>query len=203
MTLPALISKMSGRVPRFVTVDGQVVAGTSVVSTSNGYRDPEHGRVTPVTRHTNHGGKPPDEHGLPPWWEREPARVEAEIMAMASAFPGFEQVVVGGAPAWRGVLNTGRGRFKITIVHRADHGLPHVLPSRPNLFRRSEAGRVRRSPHLYDNGNLCVAGQDDWDSDRHDATTVTGWAAHWLASFTEWRITGRGWPCSGVDLDAA
>lgn len=203
MTLPALISKMSGRMPRFVTVDGQIVAGTSVVWKANGYHHVEHGRVTPVVRHANHGGKPPDEHRLWPWWERKPAQIRAEMKVMARAFPGFEPVVVRGVPAWRGILNTGRGGFEVTIVHRADHGLPHVLPTRPSLFRRSEAGRVRRSPHLYDNGNLCVAGQDDWDPERHDATTVLGWAAHWLASFTEWRITGRGWPCSGVDVDAA
>lgn len=203
MTLPALISKMSGRIPRFVAVDGQVVSGTSVISTANGYHHPEQGQVTPIVRHANHGGKTPDEYRRRPWWHEERARVEDEMMVMASAFPGFELVGAAGAPAWRGVLNTGRGRFEVTVVHRADHGLPHVVPNRPSLFRRSEAGRTRRSPHLYDNGNLCVAGQDDWDPVSHDASVVVGWAAHWLASFTEWRITGRGWPCSGVDVDAA
>src|SRR4051812_30036760 len=134
MTLAALISKMSGRTPRFVTVEGRVVNSTSVVSGADGYRHPEHGRVTPVTRHANHGGKPPDDRPAAPWWEQEPARLKAEVGAMAHSFPDFEPIVVGGAPAWRGVVHTGRGKFEITVVHRPGHGLPLVIPSQPNRF---------------------------------------------------------------------
>ncbi len=203
MTLPALISRMSGRVPRFVTVAGQIVVGNEVVAVDNGHHHPDHGRVTPVRKHRNHGGESPQEAETAPWWDQQPALLEAEKAAMAERFPTFTFIEMWGRPAWRGVLNTGRGRFEITIVHRPDHGLPHVVPSNPGLFCRKEGRRFRESPHLYLNRNLCVAGQDDWDSARDDATTVAAWTAHWLAVFTEWRITGRGWPCEGVDIDAA
>lgn len=203
MTLPTLISKMSGRTPRFVTVAGRILSGTDVVATGNGHHHPDHGRVTPVRRHHNHGGEPPEEDAAEPWWEQDPALLEAEQIAMAEAFPDFVRTEYAGRPAWRGVLDTGRGRYEVTIVHRPDHGLPHVVPSHPSLFRRKEGRRFSRSPHLYRNGHLCVAGRDDWEPNRDDAVTVVAWAAHWLAAFTEWRITGRGWPSDGVDVDAA
>lgn len=200
MTLPALLSKVSRRTPRFVTVDGRIVAGNEVTATSSGHNHPQHGRVIPVRRHTNHGGRPPDEVRARPWWERSSERLGDERRAMAKAFPAFTLHHVGGPPIWCGEINTGRGRFAVMIVHRPDHGLPHVVPLHPALFRRGEGRRSRKSPHLYLNGNLCVARQEDWDPKHNDATTVVGWAAHWLAAFTEWRITRR-WPCEGVEVD--
>lgn len=203
MTIPALLSRMSRLTPRFVTVNGRVVSGDdSVASTTTGHQHPDYGRVTPVRRHSNHGGEPPEETSRSPWWNDNAARFEDEREAMSNAFPGFVDTEVGGRPSWRGEINTGRGTFTVTIVHRPDHGLPTVIPERPSQFRRREGRRVRRSPHLYVNGNLCVACQDDWDPNRDDATTVIAWTAHWLAAFTEWRFTGR-WPCEGVEVDAA
>lgn len=205
MSLTQLITRMSGRTPRFVTVSGQVISSSHVVASNGAYHHPQHGVLTPVARHTNHGGHPPNEGDHRPWWETDPDRLEQERPAMAVAFPGFIEVEHDGRPAWRGTLNTGRGEFEVTVVHRPDHGLPHVVPSHPSLFRRKQGRRFVNSPHLYLNGNLCVAGQDDWDADRYDATVVTAWTAHWLATFTTWRITGRAWPCDGsvVDPDAA
>ena len=203
MSLPKLISKMSGRTPRFVTVEGRVIPGAGVVASGAGFRHPQHGHVTNVVRHTNHGGEAIRADACHAWWEIDPELLVREALAMAVAFPTFRFLLVDGAPAWRGTLNTGRGRFEVTIVHRPDHRLPHVVPSRPGLFKRNSGGRTRRSPHLFDNDDLCVAGQADWKPAEHDATVVIGWTAHWLASFTEWRITGRGWPCPGVDVDAA
>lgn len=203
MTLPALITRMSGRTPRFVTVAGQVVSGAHVASTSNGHFHRDHGRVTPVRRHTDHGGVPPDENAAVPWWDGSPAKLEAEAAAVAESFPGFQRVDVRGRPAWHGVLATGRGRFGVTVVHRPDGGLPHVVPDRPSAFRRREGGRYRWAPHLYLNGNLCVASQEDWDHERDDATTAVAWTAEWLATFTTWRVTGRSWPCERVEVDVA
>lgn len=198
MTLPALLSTLSPKTSRFVTVGGRIVTG-GVSSDARGRpRHPEHGPVTPVPPHTNHGGALPEVAPDPPWWVDHPEVLRAEIAAMARAFRGFKLHEVDGAPAWVGTLNTGRGRFGVTVVHRPDHGLPYVRPDRPGRFQRHEGPRTVKSPHLYVNGDLCVAGQDDWDPDSHDATTVLAWTAHWLATFTEWRITGRGWPCEGV-----
>ncbi len=203
MSLPSLLSRMSRRTPRFVTVNGRVVSGEdSIVATATGYQHREHGPVTPVRRHTNHGGKPPDEIDQTPWWDQNPTILDDERETMARAFPGFIASEVDGRPAWRGEIDTGRGKFAVTVVHRPDRGLPNVIPVKPGVFRRHEGRHTRFSPHLYLNGNLCVASQDDWDPDRDDATTVIAWTAHWLAAFTEWRFTGR-WPCDGVEFDAA
>ncbi len=122
---------------------------------------------------------------------------------MAEAFPAFRRVEVRGRPAWHGFLDTGRGRFGVTVVHRPDGRLPYVIPDRPALFRRREGGRHRWAPHLFLNGDLCVASQEDWDVERDDATTVIAWTAEWLATFTTWRITGRDWPCERVEVDFA
>lgn len=202
MTLPVLLSKVSRREPTFVTVDGMVVAGDTVSRSSEGHFEHELlGRVTPVARHTDHGGTPAPDDETEPWWNAAPHRLDAEAKDMHSRFPGFSQRTYGGRPAWEGEVNTGRGVFGVVVVHRADHGLPRVVPKQPSLFRRREGKRLRPSPHLYLNGNLCVASESDWDPQVHDATVVVAWAAHWLASFTEWRITGR-WPSETTEVEA-
>ena len=201
MSLPALISKLSGRTPRFVTVSGRVVSGAEVVATSDGHHHPDHGYVTPIRRHTNHGGSASPETHVSPWWEAAPDQLELEKVAMGKAFPGFAFDEIGGRPAWRGKVNTGRGTFEITIVHRPDHRTPRVVPTTRSLLRRQEGRHQRWSSHLYLNGDLCVAEDADWNPARDDAVTVVAWAAHWLASFTEWRISGRGWPAEGVSVD--
>lgn len=203
MTLPALVSKMSGMIPRFVTIEGRVITAAGVTPTADGSHHHGHwGHVTAVRPHTNHGGAAQTDADVRPWWGLDGALIDEEVN-MAACFPSFVRTVVEGRPAWAGLINTGRGTFGITVVHRTDHGLPRVVPDRPALFRRPEGRRFRRSPHLFDNGDLCVAREADWHAEDHDATVVIAWAAHWLATFTTWRITGRGWPCEGVGHDSS
>ena len=201
MTLPALLSKLSVRTPRYVTVQGRTIPDDDVSVVDGLHYHPQHGHVTPVRPHTNHGGELPKEGKNSPWWSAQPGTLQAEADAMSRAFPGFVQTEVDGRPAWRGNLDTGRGTFGVTIVHRPDHGLPRVIPDRPHRFRRRAGRRLRPSPHLYVNGDLCIAGQSDWNPVEDDATTVVAWTAHWLASFTEWWISGL-WPCEGTTADA-
>lgn len=143
----------------------------------------------------------PTEVDQRPWWKTDPDLLEAERVAVANRFPAFEYVEIEGRPGWRGRIDTGRGAFWITILHRPDRGLPRVIPDRPHRFRRRAGRRLQPSPHLYVNGDLCVAEESDWDPDQHDTTTVIAWTAHWLAAFTEWWITGH-WPSEGTVLDA-
>lgn len=202
MTIPALLSKMSRRVPRYVTINGLVISG-GVTAAAAGHTHPEHGRVTPVVAHRNHGGRVPDDRVGSRWWVEEPQRLEAEVAAMASAFPGFAPGHREGRPSWTGTLNTGRGVFEVELVHRADHSLPDVIPVTPTRLRRREGRRHFPSPHLFVSGNLCVARRkEDWRPNIHDMTVVVAWTAHWLAAYTEWRITGR-WNCEGTDVDVA
>lgn len=158
-----------------------------------------------MVRHKNHGGAGPSESQdlANPWWERKPEQLALERAAMAEAFPNFLYEPAEGVPAWCGTLDTGRGRFRVTVIQRADHSLPRVVPGSPNLFRRKEGWTYRRSPHVYLNGDLCVARRTDWNPRIHDTTIVVAWTAHWLAAFTEWQIAGREWPCEGTDIDVA
>ena len=145
MTLPALVSKMSGMTARFVTIEGRVIGGAGVSPAADGsHRHGDWGRVTPIRPHANHGGVAQQDAAVQPWWGLNGAMSDEEAN-MAACFPTFSQTVIDGRPAWAGEINTGRGRFGITVVHRTDHGLPRVVPDRPALFRRPEGRRFRRS----------------------------------------------------------
>lgn len=205
MSLPALLSKMARHAPRFVTIDGVIVSGNGVVATGATYAHIDHGRVTPVPKHENHGGEPPEENrDIHPWWKDRPELLEQERLDMSEAFPGFTLLSPSdGAPAWFGTLNTGRGKFDVLIVHQADHGLPAVIPIRPRRFGRQQGRTYRKAPHLFTNGNLCVASPSDWDPDKRNVVAVVAWTAHWLASYSEWRMTGGVWPSEGTEVDVA
>lgn len=206
MTIAALLNHFGVGNLRYVTVAGEVVFDGVTRVPGGGYAHATHGAVTPVERHTFHGGdeEPDDGYGVDrAWWDNED-EINAHIDAMKTAFPAFTYVPATEdlPPCWIGNINTGRGTFCVAIILRSDRGLPRVrLAKGPRLGKN--AGRSwQPSPHLYVNGNLCVADQGDWNADVHTAATVTAWTAHWLAAYTLWRITGR-WPTEGVTAVAA
>ena len=201
MGIPQLLSKFSPRAPRFVTIEGQIIPDGGVIATNDGFRHHVHGWVTEVEPHHFHGGEDTryNDSGAAaadPWWTSNPDLLETERRHMADAFPAFKENNVHGHPSWRGPINTGRGLFDVRVIHRPGHGLPDVQVIRPHRLIRNEGRRARRSPHLYDSGNLCVARQEDWQGDQHDAVTVVAWTAHWLAAYTQWRMSGA-WPTRG------
>lgn len=199
MSIAALLHHHGVDVPRYVTVNGQIVFD-DVQASPSGYTHSSLGVVTPARNHTFHGGEEASDDAAredAPWCSDD-ARLQRHISAMEHSFPGFIYVAAsdGVGPCWGGELDTGRGKFKVLIVTRQDEGLPRVMVVGPKLGLPS--GRSwTPSPHLYLNGNLCVAGQDEWDPQEHTVATVTAWAAHWLAAYTEWRMTRR-WPTEGV-----
>lgn len=200
MTIAALLSHHGVAVPRFVTVDGQIVFD-GVAATAKGYTHVTHGSVTPVASHTFHAGEDLADAGAlsdAAWWT-EAAEISRHVEAMATAFPNFfyEPATSEHPPCWHGTINTGRGSFTVGIFMRRDRGLPFVSVLSKQRLGRQEGRRFVRAPHLYDSGALCVAGKSDWNQEVHTAATVTAWAAHWLAAFTEWRFTGK-WPVSGL-----
>ena len=189
MTILNVLKHHGYNVERRVTPSGRIVfSAASATPSAVGM---------PMKRHTFHGGTSPVEHvaAALPWWTNEES-VARDRDAMAQFFPGFAEL--GGSdgrpPAWVGAIDTGYGKFTITVQHRVDHGLPHVIPGRP------KTGRLGRhsvaSPHTFMNGNLCVAAQDDWDPKTDTIATVVGWAAHWHAAYVEWLFTGT-WPMEG------
>lgn len=193
MSMAQLLSINGARTPRFITVAGRTVFG-SVTATASGLIHPEHGLVTAVAPGTFHGGGDPEDDGQHHWWA-DTETMRPHIEAMSHSFPGFVYVEPVGemAPWWHGMIDTGRGAFHVGVFLRQDEGLPHVKVLSKQRLGRNCGRRFVRSPHLYDSGALCIADQSDWDITAHTAATATAWAAHWLAAFTEWRITLK-WP---------
>lgn len=199
MGLAALLGKVLDHKPRYVTLDGRVVAN-NVIEDGPTFRHPKVGPVSQVEPHRFHGGQPQlADLDYGPWWDACPQLLEAERQHMARRFPGFllEHTNETSRPFWLGQIDTGRGKFVVAVCHRAARDLPpRVQVLRPTRLGRFEGGRWRRSPHMYDNDDLCVCELEDWDGSRHDATTAVAWTAHWLAAYTEWRMSGV-WPCDG------
>lgn len=122
---------------------------------------------------------------------------------MEAAFPSWTYLPATGVlgPTWGGAIDTGRGKFLVAIRTRRDERLPAVTVLGPRLGVNA-GKRWVPSPHLFLSGNLCVAEQSDWDSEQHTVATVAGWAAHWLAAYTEWRMSMR-WPVEGAGSNVA
>jgi hypothetical protein len=189
MSLTNLLKMHGVKSPRIVTAVGGVVVGSSATGLT-------------IPSHTFHGGDEgldvaPSGH----WWEADGA-MDSEREDMKTYFPGFEEISgPDGVPMWRGRIDTGRGTFEVTVVHRLDHGLPRVVPAKKSLGR-SRRGVFVPPPHVYTSKNLCVADESDWNPARDNASAVVAWACHWFACYVDWFI-GMPWPSEGVKADAA
>lgn len=204
MSIASLLSDFGISVPRFVTVNGQIVFDGVSQTSSGGFSHDTLGSVTPVATHTFHGGTEPPDESAADWWD-EPDQIEKHIRAMERSFPGFAYLPAEGdvRPCWSGVIDTGRGRFRIAVALRRDRGLPTVRVLSGGRLGVNVGRQWKASSHLYAGGNLCVAGQDDWNPDEHTAATATAWAAHWLAAYTEWRMNSQRWPVEGAHSSVA
>jgi hypothetical protein len=205
VTIPALLSHFGIDDKRYVTNEGRVIFDGVSASGSGVFSHPSHGAVTEVARHTFHGStdEPSGASGDAPWWTNG-AAVARHADAVKEAFPAFVQTDDDEAapPAWGGVIDTGRGKFMVGVFTRPDQGLPFVRIMRGARPGLAERGRWQPSPHLYINGNLCIADQADWKPETHTVATAIAWTAHWLAAYTEWRFTRR-WPVEGAHPNAA
>jgi len=202
MSIASLLSHHGISVPRYVSVDGRIVFD-GVTASPAGLAHHTLGQVTAVRAHTFHDGfDPATPIHADPWWSK-PGAVDSHVAAMARTFPGFKYVTSTDvtAPTWRGRIDTGRGSFIVEAALRPDGGLPSLKVLGPKLGAFS-SGRWVPSPHLYANGNLCIADQSDWNSEDHDVSVAVAWAAHWLAAYTEWRMSRR-WPADGTTAHAA
>lgn len=203
MTIASLLSHHSVNVPRYVTIDGRIVFDDVSISSSGTAIHQTFGAVSPIPDHTFHGGKDhlADTSGEL-WWD-ESAKLSRHRRAVEQSFPGFLFTAPSAefGPRWTGTINTGRGTFTLEVELRANHTLPMLRIIGPQLGAFS-SGRWVRSPHLYDSGNICVADSDEWHPEEHDAATAIAWGAHWLAAYTEWRMS-RIWPADGTYAHAS
>jgi hypothetical protein len=197
MTIAALLEHVGIDVPRYVTVGGRIVFDHAPASVSQS-------SPMPLAPHRFHGGEDPAPDRstyADAWWNVDVAAREVDEAAMRAHFPNFIQFGEDGDYAYGGELDTGRGRFKILVMPHVDRSLPSIIPLHKGLGRPM-GRRLQRPPHLYTSGNLCVADTADWRPAEHTTATAVGWAAHWFAAYTEWRITGR-WPTDGFGVVAA
>jgi len=195
MTIVSLLSHLGVHVPRGVSVDGRILTLSQAAATGT----PVHA----LAPHTFHGGPDPEtDEAAVSWWEASPEAKEADVLAMGSAFPGFVLLDERGSYDWIGRINTGRGRFTLLVRGNAARGIPTVRPVQPSHLGRNVNGLFRPSDHLFLSGSLCLATEKEWDPDVHNTVTAVGWAAHWFAAYTEWRISGI-WPTPGYHPHAA
>lgn len=195
MTIAGILRKHGHAHPRFVRSNGLVSFGALGGHTGE----------FAVRPHTFHGGEEhqPTETPTAPWWKL-PDALKQDRLQMGQFFPDFTELPPedGQPPAWYGYIDTGRGKFPILICHKVDHSLPSVIPWKISQRQRNQGRRTVKSPHLYTNGNLCVASQEDWDPERDSLATVVAWTAHWHACYAEWFVSGI-WPTEGLLEDVA
>ncbi len=197
MSLATLLAHVGIDVPRYVTVGGQVVLDPTPMNTST----PAPMAVSP---HRFHDGEDPAREWVndaDAWWITDEAARAADEAAMALHFPTFVQFGEDDDYAFFGQLDTGRGSFKVIVLPAVDRSLPSVVPTHRGLGR-PVGRRLQRPPHLYNSGNLCIADASNWRPGVHTTATAVAWTAHWLAAYTEWRISGR-WPTDGFGAEAA
>lgn len=203
MSIASLLSHHGVDAPRYVTVDGRIVFGGVSIPPSGATVHEALGPVTAVRDHTFHGGEDHFDTRLTKHWWADTSELARHANAMQRSFPGFvyTEATSSEGPRWTGTIDTGRGKFALEVELRADRGLPKLRVIGPKLGAFS-SGRWVPSPHLYISGNLCVADRNEWDSDQHDAATAVAWGAHWLAAYTEWRMS-RQWPADGTYAHAS
>jgi hypothetical protein len=136
------------------------------------------------------------------WWNTDPSARQRDVEAMSRAFPGFIMFDDDDDFWYGGKIDTGRGSFLIKVLPHTDKSLPTILLANKIRLGRQEGRYWRRSPHLYDSGALCIAAVTDWNPDAHTTATAIAWAAHWLAAYSEWRVSGV-WPTEGYGKNAA
>jgi hypothetical protein len=190
MTIGDMLRLHGNAARRYVLPSGRVTFGAAASSM---------GLAVPA--HTFHGGDQREAIAPPnsSWWMDKSVTAH-EVSEMAKYFPGFHLIAQGdeSPPQWTGTIATGFGNFEIRLEHRQDHSLPLVIPVSPTRRIRQVNRRHLTSPHLFTNGNLCVAAEDDWHPESQTMATVVGWAADWHAHYVSWRATSD-WPSETYD----
>jgi hypothetical protein len=197
MTIASILKKHGYNAQRGVSPTGKLIFGSEALRAS--------ASALTVKPHTFHGGaNPVDEIPVPGYdISRDSTLIVRDRLEMAKFFPSFaEETKVDGPSVWFGTIDTGRGSFPIRIEPRSGRALPRVIPVGLTRRSRTRGGRTVKSPHLYLNGDLCVAGQDDWDPSTDSVATVVAWAAHWHAAYVEWFSTDN-WPMEGYEIPSA
>lgn len=191
MSISTLLRHVGLQAPRGVSIDGRILTGDALTAGLAA------GTASQLSPHTFHGGEDPaEDEDVEPWWTEDVLR-ERDIAAVRSSFPGFRLDETDGGYTWTGTIDTGRGRFEVSIEGNPNHRLPRIHPTRPSRIGRNFGRRGFRQPeHIFLSGNLCVAEDADFDPVRDTTATVIAWVAHWYAAYVDWYVDGR-WSVDG------
>ncbi len=185
MTIGDMLRLHGNPARRYVLPSGRIAFGAAATSA---------GLAVPA--HTFHGGEQPEATAPPdPSWWMDASVMAHEVSEMGKYFPDFHLVTGSGAspPQWLGTIATDFGNFELRLEHRRDHSLPRVVPVSPTRRLKQVSRRHLTSPHVFTNGNLCVASEDDWHPESQTMAAVVCWAADWHAHYVAWRATNA-WP---------
>src|ERR1700730_2055231 len=165
MTVATLLAHVGIDVPRYVTVDGQIVLDPATSRAAQPLR------VEPHRFHCGHDPAPMRKKFDAAWWNTDSGARAADENAMRAHFPSFSLHSSDEYDyLWIGTIDTGRGSFAVLVLPQVDRSLPSIVPKLKNLGRLEGRG-LRRPPHLYNSGALCVAAAGYWDPAKHTTAT--------------------------------
>jgi len=64
---------------------------------------------------------------------------------------------------------------------------PHIQVVAPKL---TTWGQLKRQPHIFRDGSLCVHQTHEWHGNKLIAETIIPWTCAWLAFYETWLDTG-------------
>ena|SRR5579863_1077269 len=104
-------------------------------------------------------------------------------------FPHFQRIASrGDRIKWRGTLQPSP-RSDIYEVE-----ISYEVPCRPHIQvvepRLALWGNLKRQPHTFRDGSLCVHQAHEWDGNKLIADTIVPWTCAWLAFYETWLDTG-------------
>lgn len=113
-------------------------------------------------------------------------RLAQEVAVMTERFPVFIlQRGTDGTLWWDGVLEPLRDiAYRVAVKYPADY--PYSGPSLWLLEPRVESG----SPHVYQDGSLCVHKNGSWNPATGTAASTVPLLSAWLYMYSIWRTTG-------------
>jgi hypothetical protein len=115
--------------------------------------------------------------------------VAQQDLFVRAYFPQFRRVASrGNMGSWEGTLHP----FPRSNAYRI--AISYEIPFRPVVGvvspELSVYGTLKRRPHTFRDGSLCVHQPHEWNGNKRIAATVIPWTCLWLAFYETWLETG-------------
>lgn len=124
------------------------------------------------------------------WWDERPDQVELEKFAIDETYPHFEFGCYEGELFCHGWLTTNRNNNYNLVIKYPDN-YPY---SPPEPYIEEPDLNPYRTPHMYEDGKLCVMEiSDETWQENSTAATMIGLVGAWLHAYEEWQESGH-WP---------